>query len=89
LEKGISHASPIPSALQLSAPRGRCSIRSRVVHAQGRHQPTVTAGDELSITVGKSTLVMKADGIVLINGSNFDFSATGPVQINGKDVDLN
>ncbi len=39
--------------------------------------------------MGKSTLVMKADGIVLINGSNFDFSATGPVQISGKDVDLN
>ncbi|WP_445672979.1 type VI secretion system Vgr family protein [Pseudomonas inefficax] len=49
----------------------------------------ITAGDELSITVGKATLVMKSDGTVLINGSNFDFSATGPVQINGKDVDLN
>ncbi|KGI91794.1 MULTISPECIES: type VI secretion system Vgr family protein [Pseudomonas] len=50
---------------------------------------SITAGDELSITVGKSTLVMKSDGTVLINGSNFDFSATGPVQISGKDVDLN
>ena len=50
---------------------------------------SITAGDELSITVGKATLVMKSDGTVLINGSNFDFSATGPVQINGKDVDLN
>ncbi|MBK5012961.1 type VI secretion system tip protein VgrG, partial [Pseudomonas sp. S60] len=50
---------------------------------------SITAGDELSITVGKSSLVMKSDGTVLINGSNFDFSATGPVQINGKDVDIN
>lgn len=50
---------------------------------------SITAGDELSITVGKATLVMKSDGTVLINGSNFDFSATGPVQINGKDVDIN
>ncbi|MFJ4156875.1 type VI secretion system Vgr family protein [Pseudomonas sp. NPDC089752] len=49
----------------------------------------ITAGDELSITVGKASLIMKSDGTVLINGSNFDFSATGPVQINGKDVDLN
>ncbi len=49
----------------------------------------ITAGDELSITVGKASLVMKSDGTVLINGSNFDFSATGPVQINGKDVDIN
>ncbi|MGN8258691.1 type VI secretion system Vgr family protein [Pseudomonas sp. SMSB3] len=50
---------------------------------------SITVGDELSITVGKSTLVMKSDGTVLINGSNFDFSASGPVQINGKDVDIN
>ncbi|USS54388.1 type VI secretion system Vgr family protein [Pseudomonas kermanshahensis] len=50
---------------------------------------SITAGDELCITVGKATLVMKSDGTVLINGSNFDFSATGPVQISGKDVDLN
>ncbi|PYB76688.1 type VI secretion system tip protein VgrG [Pseudomonas sp. LB-090624] len=49
----------------------------------------ITTGDELSITVGKASLVMKSDGTVLINGSNFDFSATGPVQINGKDVDIN
>jgi type VI secretion system secreted protein VgrG len=50
---------------------------------------SITAGDELCITVGKATLVMKSDGTVLINGSNFEFSATGPVQISGKDVDLN
>ena len=50
---------------------------------------SIDAGDELSITVGKASLVMKSDGTVLINGSTFDFSASGPVQINGKDVDIN
>jgi type VI secretion system secreted protein VgrG len=47
--------------------------------------------DEKSITfkVGSSVMVMKDDGNVLINGSTFDFSASGPVQINGKDVDVN
>lgn len=49
----------------------------------------ITAGDEFKITVGKSTLVMKSDGTVLINGTRFDFSASGPVQINGDPVDLN
>ena len=39
--------------------------------------------------MGKSTLVMKSDGTVLINGRTFDFSASGAVQINGKDVDIN
>lgn len=49
----------------------------------------IKAGDELEIVVGKSSLVMKSDGTILINGSQFDFSASGPVQINGKDVDIN
>ncbi|CAK9889634.1 MULTISPECIES: type VI secretion system Vgr family protein [Pseudomonas] len=49
----------------------------------------ITAGEEFTVTVGKSTLVMKSDGTVLINGRTFDFSATGAVQINGKDVDIN
>ncbi|MDI3251621.1 MULTISPECIES: type VI secretion system tip protein TssI/VgrG [unclassified Pseudomonas] len=50
---------------------------------------TIDAGDEFKVTVGKSTLVMKSDGTVLINGRTFDFSASGAVQINGKDVDIN
>jgi len=50
---------------------------------------SITAGDELEITVGKSSLVMKSDGTVLINGTKFDFTASGPVQINGDPVDLN
>ncbi|WP_426245748.1 type VI secretion system Vgr family protein [Pseudomonas sp. TWR3-1-1] len=50
---------------------------------------TIDAGDEFTVTVGKSILTMKSDGTVLINGCTFDFSATGAVQINGKDVDIN
>jgi type VI secretion system secreted protein VgrG len=49
----------------------------------------LTAGEELSITVGKASLVMKADGTVIINGTQFNFEASGPVQISGKDVDIN
>ncbi|GGC13092.1 type VI secretion system Vgr family protein [Pseudoduganella buxea] len=50
---------------------------------------SISAGDELSITVGKSRLIMKSDGTVIINGSQFSFEASGPVQISGKDVDIN
>ncbi len=50
---------------------------------------SITAAEELRITVGQSSLVMKADGSVLINGTRFDFSASGPVAISGKDVDIN
>ncbi len=49
----------------------------------------ITAGDEFRIKVGKALFVMKSDGTVLINGTKFNFEASGPVQISGKDVDIN
>ena len=49
----------------------------------------IEAGDELKITVGQASLVMKSDGTVIINGTRFTFEASGPVQLSGKDVDIN
>ncbi len=49
----------------------------------------ITAGDSFSVTVGKARLTMTSDGKVTIVGSQFLFDASGPVQINGKDIDLN
>lgn len=50
---------------------------------------SITAGDELSITVGLARLRMTADGKVFINGAQVSVEASGPVQIAGKDVDIN
>ncbi|AGU52878.1 putative type VI secretion system protein, Vgr family [Variovorax paradoxus B4] len=50
---------------------------------------TLQAGDRIQLVCGKSSLVMTSDGMVTINGSSFDFSASGPVQVSGKDIDLN
>lgn len=50
---------------------------------------TIEVGDELEIKVGDSVLVMRSDGTVILNGSQFSFTASGPVQIIGKDVDVN
>ncbi|MBO3275758.1 type VI secretion system Vgr family protein [Pseudomonas schmalbachii] len=46
-------------------------------------------GDSIALRVGKASLVLKSDGHILINGTRFDFEASGPVQISGKDIDLN
>jgi type VI secretion system secreted protein VgrG len=54
----------------------------------GKHY-NITAGDSFSVTVGKARLTMSKDGKVTIVGSQFLFDASGPVQINGKDIDLN
>lgn len=54
----------------------------------GKHKKTVV-GEEYVIEVGKSKLVMKSDGTVLLTGVRFNFEAEGPVQVVGKVIDLN
>ena len=49
----------------------------------------IKAGNVIELTVGKSVLRMDKEGKVTIQGTEFVFEATGPVQITGKDVDLN
>ena len=50
---------------------------------------SIEVEDEFVIRVGQSILVMKADGTIILNGHTFDFSASGPVNISGAEVDLN
>jgi len=38
---------------------------------------SITAGSELSITVGQASLLMKADGTIVINGHSFSVGTTG------------
>ena len=49
----------------------------------------LTAKNAIRLQVGKASLTMTSDGKVTIIGSEFLFDASGPVQINGKDIDLN
>jgi type VI secretion system secreted protein VgrG len=46
-------------------------------------------GEEYVIEVGKSTMIMKNDGTVIIKGVKFHFEAEGPFQQIGKVIDLN
>ncbi|KVD75235.1 type IV secretion protein Rhs [Burkholderia ubonensis] len=49
----------------------------------------IQVGDRFEVRVGKSHFAMSADGSILITGHSINISADGPVQINGKDVDIN
>ena len=49
----------------------------------------LTAGDVIELRCGASVLRMDSAGHVTINGTQFSFEASGPVQITGKDVDIN
>ncbi|MDC9590970.1 type VI secretion system tip protein TssI/VgrG [Xenorhabdus sp. XENO-10] len=50
---------------------------------------SINAGDVIELKCGKSTLRMDSAGRITIQGSEFKFEASGPVQIIGKDIDLN
>ncbi len=49
----------------------------------------VIVGEEFVIECGASKFIMRKDGTVIILGSKFNFTASGPTQINGVVVDLN
>ena len=49
----------------------------------------IIVGSKLEIIVGASKLVMESGGKVTIEGTEFLFSATGNVKINGAVIDLN
>jgi type VI secretion system secreted protein VgrG len=49
----------------------------------------INVGTKMVITCGKSQISIDKSGYVKITGARFNFSASGPVQINGKDIDLN
>ncbi len=50
---------------------------------------SITAGDEFKITVGKSSLVMNADGSIIITGTSIITQAEGENKVIGKDVLIN
>ena len=49
----------------------------------------ITAGDQLTITVGKASLVMKKDGTITINGQNIDLVADKHMGLDSKRIDIN
>lgn len=50
---------------------------------------TLSAGDVIELRCGASVLRMDSSGKVTIQGTEFLFEASGPVQISGNDIDLN
>ena len=50
---------------------------------------SLTAGDSITFTVGKSVLVMKKDGTITLNGKTIDVVGSDHIQLDGKRIDLN
>lgn len=51
-----------------------------------QHQVTVNAGDQLSLVCGMSSIVMKRDGTITIQGVNVASTGTNSHSVNGKTV---
>ncbi|HGA7446068.1 TPA: type VI secretion system tip protein TssI/VgrG, partial [Salmonella enterica subsp. enterica serovar Wangata] len=49
----------------------------------------VSSATSITFTCGASSITMNEAGVVTISGTEFNFSASGPVAIKGKDVDIN
>ncbi|WP_423381299.1 type VI secretion system tip protein TssI/VgrG [Burkholderia sp. LMG 32019] len=51
-----------------------------------QHQVTVNAGDQLALVCGNSSIVMKSDGTIKIQGVNVTSTGTNSHSVNGKTV---
>lgn len=49
----------------------------------------ISAATSFEVKVGGASLKLTSDGSITISGSRINISASGPVRINGKDVDIN
>lgn len=54
----------------------------------GKHYK-IEAGDSFEITCGQAKFYMDKSGNVAITGTSINISSEGPVQVNGKSIDLN
>jgi type VI secretion system secreted protein VgrG len=50
---------------------------------------TLTAGDRIELKTGSASLVLESNGHITLSGTQVLIEGSGPVQINGKDVDIN
>lgn len=49
----------------------------------------ISAADAIVLSCGSSMLVLEKSGKITLSGTNFEFTASGPVKINGSIIDLN
>ncbi|MBN3854823.1 type VI secretion system tip protein VgrG [Paraburkholderia sp. Ac-20340] len=50
---------------------------------------TITAGDRIELRTGSASLILESSGQITLRGTQLLIEGSGPVQINGKDVDIN
>ncbi|KLU22298.1 type IV secretion protein Rhs [Caballeronia mineralivorans PML1(12)] len=50
---------------------------------------TITAGDRIELKTGSAVLILESNGHITLRGTQLLIEGSGPVQINGKDVDIN
>ena len=49
----------------------------------------IISGELIELTCGASSIKLEKSGTITITGKQFDFKASGPVNIKGKKIDLN
>ena len=50
---------------------------------------TITAGDRIELKTGSASLILESNGHITLRGTQVLIEGSGPVQINGQDVDIN
>ena len=67
----------------------RFAFLEELVHRGGGQDDGQQAGDSITLKVGESRLVMKADGTIVLSGKDITIEGSTHIQLDSKRIDLN
>jgi type VI secretion system secreted protein VgrG len=89
LAVGLDYAVTVGAGMQTNIAKSQTTEVGADRVTDVRNNYHIETGDSFSITVGAATLRMTSDGAIALSGTQIDIAASGPVRINGKNVDVN
>ncbi|WP_229219984.1 type VI secretion system Vgr family protein [Rugamonas fusca] len=89
LEVGDNYGVLVGGSMATTVARSQVELVGQSKDTRAGTTYTITAKDSFEITVGSASLKMTSDGAITISGTRINIGASGPVHINGKDVDVN
>lgn len=89
LEVGDNYGVLVGGSMATTVARSQVEMVGQSKDTRAGTTYTITAKDSFEITVGSASLKMTSDGAIIMSGTRINISASGPVHINGKDVDVN
>ncbi len=86
---GAGHALTVAGAMNTAVGLAQFEQVGLTKNVSVGNSYNIEAGDRFELQVGSASLVLTSDGTITLSGTKILIESSGPVQIYGKDVDIN